>query len=55
MTENPDFGTFGRFQETPAEAAFGTRGLADMLFLIGAYQTVCGVLNAFEIPAPKRE
>jgi 4-carboxymuconolactone decarboxylase len=38
-----------------AEAAFGTRGLADMLLLIGAYQTVCGVLNAFEIPAPKRE
>jgi hypothetical protein len=24
-----------------------------MLLLIGAYQTVCGVLNAFEIPAPE--
>jgi hypothetical protein len=23
-----------------------------MLSLIGAYQTVCGILNAFEIPAP---
>jgi hypothetical protein len=24
-----------------------------MLNLIGAYQTVCGILNAFEIPAPQ--
>jgi hypothetical protein len=24
-----------------------------MLSLIGAYQTVCGVLNALEIPAPQ--
>jgi 4-carboxymuconolactone decarboxylase len=36
-----------------AEAAFGTRGIADMLHLIGAYQTVCGLLNAFEVPAPR--
>jgi hypothetical protein len=36
-----------------ARAAFGTRGVADMLSLIGAYQTVCGILNAFEIPAPE--
>jgi 4-carboxymuconolactone decarboxylase len=36
-----------------AHAAFGTQGVADMLSLIGAYQTVCGILNAFEIPAPR--
>ncbi len=36
-----------------AQAVLGTRGIADMLFLVGAYQTVCGVLNAFEIPAPR--
>jgi 4-carboxymuconolactone decarboxylase len=36
-----------------ARAAFGTRGIADMVFLIGASQTVCGVLNAFEIPVPE--
>lgn len=32
---------------------FGTQGITDMLFLIGAYQTVCGLLSAFEIPAPE--
>ena len=26
--------------------------MSDMRFLIGADQTVCGELNAFEIPAP---
>lgn len=36
-----------------AQAVFGTRGVADMLFLIGAYQTVCGILNAFEVPTPR--
>jgi 4-carboxymuconolactone decarboxylase len=36
-----------------AHAALGTQGIADMLLLIGAYQTVCGVLSAFEIPAPE--
>ncbi|HTW04180.1 MAG TPA: hypothetical protein VMF87_28040 [Streptosporangiaceae bacterium] len=36
----------------PGCAAPGTQGIADMLLLIGAYQTVCGVLNAFEIPHP---
>lgn len=29
----------------------GAQGITDMLFLIGAYQTVCGILSAFEIPA----
>jgi hypothetical protein len=36
-----------------AHAAFGAQGITDMLSLIGAYQTVCGVLNAVEIPAPQ--
>jgi hypothetical protein len=36
-----------------ARPAFGTQGITDMLLLIGSYQTVCGVLNAFQIPAPK--
>jgi 4-carboxymuconolactone decarboxylase len=36
-----------------ARAVFGAHGIADMVFLIGAYQTVCGLLNAFEIPAPQ--
>lgn len=36
-----------------AHAVFGAEGITDMLFLIGAYQTVCGMLNAFEIPAPE--
>lgn len=36
-----------------ADATFGPQGVTDMLALIGAYQTVCGILNAFEIPAPQ--
>jgi 4-carboxymuconolactone decarboxylase len=36
-----------------AHAVFGAQGITDMLFLIGAYQTVCGILSAFEIPAPE--
>jgi 4-carboxymuconolactone decarboxylase len=32
---------------------FGTHGINDMLHLIGAYQTVCGLLNAFDIPVPQ--
>ena len=35
-----------------AEASFGTHGLVDITFLAGIYQLVCGLLNAFEIPAP---
>ena len=35
-----------------ALAAFRAHGIADMVLLIGAYQTVCPLLNAFEIPAP---
>lgn len=35
-----------------AKAMFGVNGIVEMLLLIGAYQTVCGILNSFEIPAP---
>lgn len=35
-----------------AHAVFGAQGITDMLALIGAQQTVCGMLNAFVIPAP---
>lgn len=36
-----------------ADAAFGARGLADMVQLIGAYHSVCAMLNAFAVPAPE--
>jgi 4-carboxymuconolactone decarboxylase len=36
-----------------ATELFGTHGISDMLHLIGAYQTVCGLLNAFDIPVPE--
>lgn len=35
-----------------AEAAFGPKGLVDLVVLAGSYTIVCGLLNAFEIPAP---
>ena len=35
-----------------AQAAFGSRGLVDIIYLAGCYHIVCGLLNAFEIPAP---
>ena len=35
-----------------AEAAFGLQGLVDIVYLAGCYHIVCGLLNAFEIPAP---
>jgi 4-carboxymuconolactone decarboxylase len=36
-----------------AKTSFGLKGLVDMVNLIGAYQTVCGLLNGFAVPAPK--
>jgi len=36
-----------------AAKLFGTHGISDMLHLIGNYQTVCGMLNTFDIPAPE--
>ncbi|MFD4786112.1 carboxymuconolactone decarboxylase family protein [Streptomyces sp. NPDC058459] len=35
-----------------AHDLLGSEGVIDMLFLIGAYQTVCGILNAVEVPVP---
>jgi alkylhydroperoxidase family enzyme len=36
-----------------AEKAFGWRGLVEIAYRTGAYHTVCALLNAFEIPAPR--
>ena len=33
-------------------AAFGEKGLVDMLFLIGGYLTTCVLLNTFAVPVP---
>ena len=35
-----------------AQAAFGNRGIVDLIFLAGCYLTVCSLLNAFEVPVP---
>ena len=35
-----------------AKAAFGPQGLVDIVYLAGCYHIVCGLLNAFEVPAP---
>ncbi len=35
-----------------AKLAFDERGVYEIVFLAGLYQLVCGLLNAFEIPAP---
>ena len=35
-----------------AEQTFGRQGLVDLAFLAGIYQTVCTLLNSFEVPAP---
>lgn len=35
-----------------AEAMFGRQGLVDITYLVGIYQVICGLLNAFDIPAP---
>ncbi|MEU6404190.1 carboxymuconolactone decarboxylase family protein [Streptomyces sp. NPDC046985] len=37
---------------TRAHSLMGPEGVVDALFLIGAYQTVCGILNAVEVPVP---
>ena len=36
-----------------ARAAFGVRGIVDMVFLAGCYETVCSLLNTFAVPAPR--
>jgi 4-carboxymuconolactone decarboxylase len=35
-----------------AENAFGARGVLEITALTGIYHTVCGILNAFDVPAP---
>jgi 4-carboxymuconolactone decarboxylase len=35
-----------------AKGCFGVRGIVDLLFLAGCYQTVCSLLNGFEVPVP---
>lgn len=35
-----------------AEAVFGTRGLLDVINLIGVFLAMSALLNAFAIPAP---
>ena len=35
-----------------AEQTFGAAGLFELTVLAGIYHTVCGILNAFDIPAP---
>ncbi len=35
-----------------ARNAFGDRGIGEMVILAGTYYTVCGLLNAFDVPAP---
>ncbi len=35
-----------------AKAAFGDKGLVDVVMLVGLYLTTCAVLNAFEVPVP---
>lgn len=34
------------------EQIFGDAGIVDITMLTGIYHTVCGILNAFDIPAP---
>lgn len=38
-----------------ADAArnFGAKGILDIVLLVGIYDTVCGILSAFAIPAPE--
>ena len=38
-----------------AREAFGPQGLVDITYLTGIYHIVCGLLNAFDIPAPPGE
>jgi 4-carboxymuconolactone decarboxylase len=35
-----------------AEKAFGAKGILEITVLTGIYHTICGILNAFDVPAP---
>jgi 4-carboxymuconolactone decarboxylase len=37
---------------TEARKTFGDRGIVDLIVLAGTYYTVCGLLNAFDVPVP---
>ncbi|HMF92671.1 MAG TPA: hypothetical protein VKE96_00175 [Vicinamibacterales bacterium] len=32
---------------------FGSKGVVDIVMLVGLYVTVCAIINAFEIPSPR--
>ena len=36
-----------------AQAAFGDKGVVDILMLVGLYLTTCALLNAFQVPVPE--
>ena len=38
-----------------AVAAFGEKGLVDLIFLAGNYMTVSALLNTFDVPSPPQE
>lgn len=38
-----------------AQAVFGDKGLVDMILLAGCYHTICSLLNAFAVPAPRED
>ena len=38
-----------------AEQTFGAAGVLEVTVLTGIYHTVCGILNAFDIPAPDQD
>jgi 4-carboxymuconolactone decarboxylase len=40
------------FTFVEARKMFGERGITDIVLLAGTYYTVCGLLNAFNVPAP---
>ena len=35
------------------EAAFGAKGIVDLIYLAGCYHTISALLNTFEVPAPE--
>ena len=37
-----------------AKAAFGVRGIVDLVVLAGCYDIVCSLLNTFAVPSPAR-
>ena len=36
-----------------AVSAFGARGIVDLIFLVGCYDTISSLLNAFQVPVPQ--